>query len=501
MNRLAAFFTVLLFTVFASGQRTAELVIVNGNIRTLDGKKPKAQAVASSEGRIIAVGTNAEIRALAGPQTVVVDAKQRLVLPGFNDAHVHFTAIGNRFSHLDLRDVKSADEVIEKIEYYCRFLPTGRWLIGAGLDQSRWKTAVLPALERIDAVSRNNPILLYFADPKSALVNSAAMNAAAISPSGVDVARGSDNRATGVIHRTTVDRVRRSIPANSGTNWAEFAEAASNYAASVGVTSVQDVHSDDNLAMLSKLANEGKLKTRIYDCLGLKEWEDSRSKEKKVLPLSPLVRGGCVKWYSDGSVDEREELRSRVANADKAGMQVMLHAIGEEANANAIDAFEYTLSQNGPSDRRSRIEHAHRLRKRDIDRLARASIIPSMQPYLFYNGRSSSGDDHRAILDSGARLAFGSDASMIDLNPLLGIHAAVNAGGRSSISVEEAVTAYTLGSAYAEFQEKQKGSIEVGKLADLVILTDDIFTIDPRKIDSTKVLTTIMDGRVVYEAK
>lgn len=499
MNRLAVILAVFCLSAFASGQSTADLIVVNGNVRTLDRNKPRAQAVASSAGLIIAVGSNAEIRAFAGPQTVVVDAKQRLVLPGFNDAHVHFTAIGNRFSHLDLRNAKSAEEVVEKIEYFCRFLPKGRWLIGAGLDQTRWKSAVLPALERIDAVSRDNPVLLYFADPKSALVNSAALNAAAISPTVADVVRGSNGRPTGVIQRTALNRIRGSIPPNSGKNWAEFAEAASNHAASLGVTSVQDVHSDDNVAMLLELAKAGKLKTRVYDCLGLKEWEDSLAKEKNAVQPSPLVRGGCVKWYSDGSPDERAELRTRVANADKGGMQVMLHAIGEEANANAIDAFEYTLAQNGRRDRRSRIEHTHFLSQRDLTRLSSSNIIASMQPFLFYNGGLTRGDDHRAILKSGAKLAFGSDASMIDLNPLLGIHAAVNAGGQRSISVEEAVMAYTLGSAYAEFQERQKGTIEVGKYADLTILSDDIFSIGKHEIASTSVILTIVDGRIVYE--
>ena len=444
--------------------------------------------MASSKGRIIAVGTDSEIRALAGPQTIVIDAKGRLVLSGFNDAHVHFTAIGNRFSHLDLRNATSADEVVEKIEYYCRFLPKGRWLIGTGLDEKRWKSAVLPALWRIDDASPNNPILLYFADPKTALVNSAALKAASIA--------SLDN----VVREPQLATVRNAIPKNSGTNFAEIAETASNYAASLGVTSVQDVHSDNDLAMLSGLENSGKLKTRVYDCVGLRVWEDTRPDIKRTIEGQRLVRGGCVKWYSDGSPDEQPELRSRVAAADKAGMQVLIHAIGEAANSYALDALEFAASRNGFRDRRSRIEHAHRLRRLDFSRLSNAKIIASMQPFLFYYGGLTTGDDYRAIMKSGVKIAFGSDASMVDLNPLLGIHAAVNAGKRS-ISVVEAVRAYTLGSAYAEFQEKQKGTIEVGKLADLIILSDDIFKIEPSAISKVKVLTTIVDGKVVYRMK
>ena len=489
MNRLAVILAVFCLSAFASGQGTADLIVVNGNVRTLDKNKPKAQAIASSGGRIIAVGTNAEVRALAGLDTVIIDAKQRLVLPGFNDAHVHFTAIGNRFSHLDLRNAKSADEVVERVEYYCRFLPKGRWLIGSGLDNSRWKTLELPSLDRLDAASQGNPLFLYFVDPRSSLVNSAALKAASVKANSGNVIRGQD-----------LTNVRNAVPKNSGTNFAEFAEAASNYAASLGVTSVQDVHSDNDLAMLSGLEISGKLKTRVYDCVGLRIWEDTRPETKVPTESQHFVRSGCVKWFTDGSPDELPELRSRIAAADKAGLQVLVHAIGEAANSNALDALEYALAQNGPSDRRSRIEHAHWLRRQDFQRLRKANIIASMQPYLFFNNGLGVGDDHPAILKSGVKLALGSDASMVDLNPLLGIHAAVNAGKRS-LTVEEAVLAYTLGSAYAEFQEKQKGTIEVGKFADLIILSDNIFTVDEKKIGSVKVLLTLMDGKVVYEAK
>ncbi|MBK7935005.1 MAG: amidohydrolase [Acidobacteria bacterium] len=489
MSRFAVILAVLCLTVSAAGQGTADLILINGSVRTLNKNKPFAEAVASSDGKIIAVGTNAEIRKLIGPGTVVIDAKQRLVLPGFNDAHVHFTAIGNRFSHLDLRNAKSADEVVEKIEYYCRFLPKGRWLIGAGLDATRWKTAVLPALERIDAASPDNPVLLYFADPKSALINSAAQKRASTAAVSGNIVRGPELSA-----------VRNAIPKNSATNFAEFAETASNYAASLGVTSVQDVHSDNDLAMLAGLAMAGRLKTRVYDCVGLRLWEDTRPDIKRTIDGQRLVRGGCVKWYSDGSSDELPELRSRLAAADKAGIQVLVHAIGEAANSNVLEALEYALAQNGSRDRRSRIEHAHWLRRQDFQRLQKAGIIASMQPFLFFNNGSTSGDDHRAILKSGVKLALGSDASMVDLNPLLGIHAAVNAGDRS-LSVEDAVIAYTLGSAYAEFQEDQKGTIEVGKLADLIILSDDIFRIKPAEIGGARVLTTIVGGDVVFRMK
>jgi predicted amidohydrolase YtcJ len=202
---------------------------------------------------------------------------------------------------------------------------------------------------------------------------------------------------------------------------------------------------------------------------------------------------------TEGDEDELPELAKSVAEADKAGLQVMVHAIGPAANSLVLDAFDTVIAANGPRDRRFRVEHAHRLKNTDKRRFASSDVIASMQPNLFFVDGSQASDDFRRLTDSGTTLAFGSDASIKEFDPMLGIYASVSSGLRS-LTVDEAVRAYTIGSAFAEFQETQKGTISKGKLADLVILSDDIFKIEKRWIPSTKVLLTMVGGRVVYEA-
>lgn len=485
MRTAATICLLFLISISAAGQTAADLVLINANIRTLDDKNPRAEALAVTNGKIVAVGTRKVVERFIGDRTKVIDAGGKLVIPGFNDAHVHLAGIGNSFSHLDLRDARNSKEIISKVRYFASVLPNGRWIMARGWNSSRPDT--LPSLVEIDAVSPNDPLLLYSIDYSYALVNTAAMRLASVASAG------------GIITGADLEKVRRAVPADHEKNWAEIIETASNYAASLGLTSVQDVHSDDLLSVLKELEAKGKLKARVYECIGLSDRRKSIDAGLTAAKGDPMVRGGCVKGMSDGSVEEIAELRQQVAEADRAGLQVMVHAIGPRANANTLDAFEKAIAANGPRDRRFRVEHAARVRPADIPRFSRPGIIASMQPHLFYSGPLS-GDNFRRFKFLGTRMAFGSDASITDLNPLLGIYAAVESGSRS-ITIEEAVTAYTLGSAYAEFQEASKGTLEVGKLADLIILSEDIFSIDPATIPNSRVLKTIVGGRVVYEAK
>lgn len=469
---------ILIFVLSVDGQTSADLILINANIRTMDVAKPQAEALAVRDARIIAVGKSNDIRKLKGDKTRVVDAGGKLVIPGFNDAHVHLTGIGNKFSHLDLKAARDPRDVVDSVALYTSVLPKGRWVVGAGLSLT---PPDLPTLAQLDAVSADNPVLIYLAGYRSALVNSAALHRAKIS------------RADAVITDDLIARVRQHVPRNHESDWSEIVETASNYAASLGVTSVQDVHSDDLMALLNELLSTGRLKTRVYDCIGLQHRQRAIAAKLTAATGNAFVRTGCVKGLSEGEDDETAELNASVADADKAGLQVMIHAIGYGSNANVLDAFERAIVANGRRDRRFRVEHAARMKASDVKRLSRSGVIASMQPHLF-GARS---DDFRAILDSGATLAFGSDASITDFDPLLGIHAAVNSDSRS-VTVDEAVRAYTLGSAYAEFQEKEKGTLGVGKLADLVVLSHDIFVIDRDRIKKTRVVMTIIGGKVVF---
>jgi predicted amidohydrolase YtcJ len=462
--------------------RSASLVILNANIRTLDAKMPRAEALAVADDRIIAVGGADEIRKLIDGKTEVIDAKGRLVLPGFNDSHVHFTAIGNQFSHLDLRQATSKEQIAERIRNYVALLPRGRWVIGAGIPEDlRFENT-----ELLDAASPANPVLLYYSIPKRAAVNSLALKAARLSTE------------KAIVSGDEMTWIRNAVPHDHAMNWAEIAETASNLAASLGVTTVQDVHSDDLAEILNSLNKLGKLKTRVYDCIGIEKYRDAIARGLKAGDGNSMVRGGCIKGMTEGTEDEIAELTPVVIAADKAGIQVALHAIGGRAVAGALTIFENAARANGPRDRRFRVEHAARFRQSDISRFARGNFIASMQPFLFYGGPEF-GDDYAAMSAAGVKLAFGSDASMIDLNPMLGIHAAVNSG-RRSISVEDAVRAYTIGSAYAEFAENEKGTLSPGKLADIVILSEDIFALDRSRIRDTKAILTVVSGRIVYSA-
>lgn len=481
MRVCGAFIVILLFLGAARAQpqnQPADLVVINAQIRTIVSANAKAEAVAVIGDRFSAVGTNSQIRRLIGPKTRVIDAKGKLVLPGFNDAHVHFMAIGNSFSSIDLRNAKTPADIEKRIARYVQFLPKGRWVLGGG-----W--TVEPDKLSIDNTAPDNPIFIYSSDGLSAFANTLARKLGGLKS---DVSEGN-----GIIRGDSMRRVAHAVPADHTRRWPEIAETATNYAASLGVTSVQDMHSDDSRAVYREIHRQGKLKTRVYDCLPLPDWK-KLADPSALSDNSEMVRGGCLKSFSDGDEEQAPKLLRDIVGADKAGLQIMVHAIGYAANKIVLDGFEQAARSNGHRDRRFRVEHAHNPRETDVSRFARSEIIPSMQPHLFYG---SNGGYYASLVKQKASLAFGSDAAITDFNPILGVHAAVNAGAES-ISVYDAVRAYTRGSAYAEFREAEKGTIEIGKLADFVILSDDIFAVPIAGIRLAHVTTTCIGGRIVF---
>ena len=489
------------FLAFTPESGTADLIVINAKVRTMDRTRPTAEAIAVKGSEIIAVGSNAEVRAHQRAATRVIDAQGKLVLPGFNDSHVHFMAIGNTFSSVDLRDARSSGDVVRKLKHYARFLPKGRWILGGGWDHVNWSPADPPTRTLIDAVTPDHPVFIYRADTKTALANGHALKLAQITKESADALGGeilrdaASGEPNGILRGKAISLVRSIIPANHTRDWPAVAEAASKYAASLGVTSVQDTDSDDHAEVYRQLERQGKLHTKIYDCISLSRPQDLESKPRS--QGREMVRQGCLKGFSDGEPGDRQRLKKDIHQAEKSQLQVMIHAIGPRANDDALSAIELA-ARTGRRDRRFRVEHAYNAAPPDIARFTRAGAIASVQPYLFYGG---SGGSYRKLLDSGARLALGSDASITDFDPLLGIHAAVTAGHGQGISVEEAVYAYTLGSAYAEFQEDVKGSIESGKLADFIMLSEDIFAIPAADTPKAKVLMTVVNGRIVYENK
>lgn len=493
---------IFLLNVIAFSQRQkADLIIVDANIHTVDPKRPKARSIAIKDGKIIAVEKKfGKIEKYRGKNTRQINGRSRLILPGFNDSHVHFMGIGNLFSSVNFKNVRDPKEITDSMAFYTRYLPKGRWILGGGWNHLEWNSKKLPTKALIDRYTREHPVLVYSSDPNVALANSLALRMANITRSKGDIENGEivrdeNGEPTGILKGDAILFVRAITPRTSTKQLLEVAETASNYAASLGVTSVQDVHSDYIAEPLRELHQQGKLKTRVYDCTPLYDWKKLADKGVKRATGDAMIRTGCLKGFSEGYPESFEQIYGYVSNADKNDLQVMIHAIGNRPNNAVLSMYEGVIRENGTKDRRFRIEHAYRFGANNLKRFSATNTIASLQPHLF-----GGGDPYRSIMKSRTKIAFGSDSSITDFNPILGIHAAVNSG-REKISVKDAVRFYTLGSAFAEFQDDVKGSISVGKVADLVILSEDIFKIKPGKIRDVKVEMTIVDGKIVYNKR
>lgn len=525
----------------------ADLVVVNANVRTMGSAQKTAQSIAVVGNRIVAIGSDAYTKPLIGPKTKVIDARGKLVVPGFNDAHVHFLETGVQLSSVDLRSAKTPQEFVERIKTFAAKLPKGRWILGGKWDHENWTPNNLPTAAMIDAVTPDNPVFIDRLDGHMALANSLAMSLAKVGKDVKDVAGGeivreAGGNPTGVFKDAAMSYVARVIPDPSFEERLESAQAATDHAASLGVTSVQDMSAGTDVGVYQELLRRGTLKTRVYGCSTLSNYQRWQNTGVRHAFGDAMLRVGCLKGYADGSLgsttawlfdpyldspnstglasDEIPKIPDHVLGADKAALQIRIHAIGDKANATILDIFDKTAQANGQRDRRFTIEHAQHLRQEDIRRFGAQKVVASMQPFHIIDDgrwawkrldekRLKGTYAFRALLDSGAVLAFGSDSPVAPLNPLFGVYAAVtrrtlddkNPNGwipEQKISVEETVRAFTWGSAYAEFQDGVKGTLEVGKLADFVILSDDIFTIDPVKIRDVTVVTTVVDGKIAF---
>jgi len=535
-----------------SAQPQATLVLLNGRIWTVNAAKPEAEAVACVGSRIVAVGPSDEVRRWAGPQTKIIDLQSRLVLPGFNDSHVHFLEGGEQLAGVQLRDAGSVEEFRDRIARFAAKLPPGAWVLNGEWDHERWTPAKLPTRQIIDPVTQSHPVWVSRLDGHMGLANTEALKLAGVTrqtpdPPGGAIVRDADGEPTGILKDAAQALVERVIPDPTPDQMADSVRAAMRYSAENGVTSVQDMSAaPEVLTVYERLLKSGELSLRISGHQPISTWENLARVGIAAAFGSERLHIGALKGFADGSLGSttalffhpyldapntsglaaadmipESKMRERIIAADKAGLQVAVHAIGDKANKLILDMYEEAERINGPRDRRFRIEHAQHLRQEDIPRFAKLHVIASMQPYhCIDDGRWAEkrvGPEvirgtyaFRSLLDSGATLAFGSDWPVAPAVPLMGIYAAVtrrtldgkHLGGwvpEQKITVAEAIRAYTMGSAYASFDDSIKGSIEPGKLADLVVLSDDILRIDPVKIADARVDLTIFDGRVVYD--
>jgi predicted amidohydrolase YtcJ len=523
------------------------LAIVNARVWTGDSRRPWADAVAVRGDRIAAVGSSAEIRKMSVASTRVIDAKGQMLVPGFHDAHVHFIDGGFRLASVQLRDAKTPAEFIARIKAFAATVPSGAWMTGGDWDHEQWG-GQLPERSWIDSVTGDVPVWINRLDGHMSLANSAALRAAGVTRLTADVDGGTIVRdragePTGILKDNAMWLVDQKVPSPTAEQNDRALSAAMHYVAEQGVTSVHNMGTWDDLATFERAHAAGTMITRIYAVVPLSTWGRLRDTVAARGRGDSWVRIGGLKGFVDGSlgshtaaflapftdapgdsgllVNTPEDLYSWTSGADKSGLQVIVHAIGDRAIRLQLDVFARVAAEDGVRDRRFRIEHAQHIDPADIPRFAQLGVIASMQPYHAIDDgrwaekvigpeRAKTTYAFRSLRDSGARLAFGSDWFVAPPTPIDGIYAAVtrrtlddrHPGGwvpEQKITVEDALRAYTAGGAYASFEEKDKGSIERGKLADLTLIDRDLTRIAPETIRDARVTMTVVGGRVVFE--
>jgi predicted amidohydrolase YtcJ len=532
------------------GVVTADVIVVNASVYTVDDDRPRAQALAISGEFIIQVGSNEEVRPLAGRATRIIDAGGRLVVPGFNDAHVHLVMGAEELVGVDLRPSSDEGDLARRLERYAATRPAGEWITGGYWDHEAWPSKRLPTRDLLDRVTPNHPVFVKRLDGHMAVANSLAMRLAGIgddvvAPPGGEVMRGVDGKLTGLLKDTAIELVTRAMPPPTLGAVLRRARAALAHAASLGVTTLQDITASAlEFEAYRTLDEAGELTARISS---IANYDTPHPPGERATPSLWLCSGGR-KFFADGSMGsstaaffepytddsgsrglliyDPDQLEQLVGDVLASGRQPVVHAIGDRANALVLDILERLHDRHGRAAAgrrwRPRIEHAQVVRIEDRARFKSLGVVASIQPSHCIDdmrwaearigrARSAQAYNVRSFLDAGVRVAFGTDWFVAPLDPMLGLYAAVTrqfpdgtpADGwwpEERIALAQAVECYTRGSAYAEFAEHHKGMLRAGYLADLVVLSRDLFAIPPRDILETRPVLTMAGGRVVFDA-
>jgi predicted amidohydrolase YtcJ len=529
------------------------LLLFNATIYTMDDQNPQAEAVALRDGRIVAVGRADEVREAAGPRAESIDLEGRAVVPGFIDAHVHLLDYALTLERVNLEGVDSLAQAVALVRQRIVSAEPGAWIRGRGWDHNLWGGS-FPHKEDLDGIAPRNPVALTRKDGHLVWCNSLALQAAGIGPQTPDppggrIQRGADGEPTGILMETARELVYAAIPAPPAQQRLEALRRAFPIAHSLGLTGAHEMgylEGGEPLSDYQELLARGELGLRVCATIPRKQVNEALALGLHTGFGDEWLRIGGVKIFMDGTlgsqtadmladfegqpgnrgvvVTSAAEIREFVRRASGAGLACTVHCIGDAAVRKALDAIAFCHPQSFDyaQDRsaiRHRIEHAQLVHPDDIPRFARLGVIASMQPIhatsdleiadRYWGARCRAAYAWRSLLDADARLCFGSDCPIETLSPLAGIHAAVTrqrADGtpedgwypEQRLTVAEAVQAYTLGAAYASGEESSKGSITVGKLADLVVLSRDIFAIPPQEILETEVVATVLHGKVVY---
>jgi len=533
----------------AKGRASAlgEYVLYNGAIYTLAPSQPKVQALLIRAGRIAAIGDSAEIRALAGPQAQTYDLAGRCVLPGFQDAHVHFTEFGLALATVSLEGALSLQEALDRVRQRAQALPPGEWLQGRGWDYNLWPGAQRPTRHDLDRAAPHVPVCLASKDGHSLWVNTLALHRAEIDrntpdPPGGQILRDEHGDPTGILTENAQMLIARVLPPPNAKTLDTAARRALAEAARLGVTSIHNCEGLDRFAALERLEAAGDLTLRAWHMLPREALEAALGLRLRTGFGSEWLKIGHLKLFADGALGSAtaemlepyegrpgdygvaamttEEIYDTVRRAAQGGIASAIHAIGDAANRRVLDVYEHVAQELGPLGLRQRIEHAQLVSPEDMPRFARLGVIASMQPIHAtqdmemaerkWGARCRWGYAWRSLLRQGARLALGTDCPVESLDPLRNLYAAVTRrradgtplGGwfpEECLTLAEALTAYTCGSAYASYEELFKGTLTPGMAADLVILSEDILKGPPETLLEAHVDATMVGGAFVYE--
>ena len=538
-----------IITISACQNPPAETVIItNAEIWTGNEKQPYAQSMAIVNGKIAAIGTVDDIETYRHSAAQTIDLKGQFVVPGFIDAHVHLMTGGRSLLNVDLKDARTPEAFSDSIIGFAKTLQPEEWILEGNWDHTLWG-GELPHKSWIDEGTPDNPVLVMRLDWHMALANSAALKYAGIDKNTPDIEGGviekdADGNLTGILKDNAMNLVLDRMPPMTLEQKDDAFQAAIHYFLSNGVTSVHDVdglNKDfESYSTALQYRSSDKLNVRIYAATPLNEWEKVNALKED---NDEWLRTGALKGFVDGSLGSHtaafhhhysdneedkgffifseDDLYEWISDADKANLHVMVHAIGDKANHELLNIYEKVIKENGPRDRRFRIEHAQHLAPEDIPRFDALGVIPSMQPYhAIDDGRWAEdyiGSERiqttyafYSLAEAGATLAFGSDWAVAPASPLYGIYAATtrrtldgqNPDGwvpHQKITTEQALNAYTKNAAYASFEEDVKGTLEVNKYADFVVLSENLLKTEPVDILDIKVLQTYVGGRKVYD--
>jgi predicted amidohydrolase YtcJ len=533
----------------------ADLILHNAKIYTADSRTPRAEAIAIRGDRIAAVGSSADIQKLKGAATKVVDARGAAILPGLHDSHGHFTGLGASLQVLQLRGTASWEQIVGMVRRRAASARPGEWIQGRSWDQNDWAVKEFPSHEMLSNAAPNNPVYLTRVDGHAAMVNKAALDAAGVNkdtrdPEGGRIIRDAQGNPTGVLVDQAMRLVSRNIPRVSPEQLEEQILLADAEARRLGLTMVHDAGANTEVVdAYKRLVDSGKLQTRLYVML-----RGPMEMLKPHFEKGPITNYGnhrlavrAVKISADGALGSRgaallepyadepgnsgllvnppEEVYAQTLAASRAGFQMCVHAIGDRANRMVMDTFERVQKEvPGSRELRMRNEHAQILDATEISRFAKLNVIASMQathatsdlpwaPARLGPARIEEGAYvWQKLLKSGAIIANGSDFPVEEPNPMLGFYAAITRQDPSGnppnawqpdqrMSREETLKSFTIDAAFAAHAEKELGSLAPGKLADLIVLSKDVMTVAPKEILSTTVTTTVIGGKIVYEAK